>query len=151
MLCVKQGISHSAQNEPSHVLLPPVNEVSGGYVFTPVSHSVRGGSVSVHAGIPPLGADTPPPVAAPLGPGIPGSIHHPREQSPPLEDQTPPEHTPPPWEDQTPLGADLSGGPGNPPPPEQTPPQCMLGDTVNKWAVCILLECNLVYETSHLV
>ena len=37
------------------------------------------------------------------------------------------------------------------PPPEQTPHweqaspvQCMLGDTVNKWAVCILLECNLV-------
>ena len=30
-------------------------------------------------------------------------------------------------------------------PPEQTPPaQCMPGDTVNKRAVCILLECNLV-------
>ena len=25
------------------------------------------------------------------------------------------------------------------------PAQCMLGDTVNKWAVCILLECNLVF------
>ena len=24
------------------------------------------------------------------------------------------------------------------------PVQCMLGDTVNKWAVCMLLECNLV-------
>ena len=23
--------------------------------------------------------------------------------------------------------------------------QCMLGDTVNEWAVCILLECNLVH------
>ena len=51
--------------------------------------------------------------------------------------------------------------PGTPPrsrhhtlyPPEQTSPpetrhappaQCMLGDTVNKRAVCILLECNLV-------
>ena len=29
-------------------------------------------------------------------------------------------------------------------PPEQTPLQCMLGDMVNKRAVCILLECNLV-------
>ena len=36
-------------------------------------------------------------------------------------------------------------------PPEQTqlprsipPEQCMLGDTVNKRAVCVLLECNLV-------
>ena len=25
----------------------------------------------------------------------------------------------------------------------QPPAQCMLGDTVNKWVVCILLECNL--------
>ena len=31
-------------------------------------------------------------------------------------------------------------------PPEQRPPlQCMLGYTVNKRAVCILLECNLVH------
>ena len=30
-------------------------------------------------------------------------------------------------------------------PPRADPPmQCMLGDMVNKWAVCILLECNLV-------
>ena len=29
--------------------------------------------------------------------------------------------------------------------PRRHPPtQCMLGDTVTKWAVCILLECNLV-------
>ena len=27
--------------------------------------------------------------------------------------------------------------------------QCMLGDTVNKRAVCILLECNLVYRSFH--
>ena len=44
---------------------------------------------------------------------------HPPEQTPPLE-ETPP-------------------GPGTP------PVQCMLGDTVNKRAVCILLECNLVF------
>ena len=51
-------------------------------------------------------------------------------------DQAPPSRPPldqaPPW-DQAPLLQ------------EQTPPaQCMLGDTVNKRAVCILLECNLV-------
>ena len=35
---------------------------------------------------------------------------------------------------------------GIPPPGKADPPvQCMLGDTVNKRAVCILLECNLVY------
>ena len=33
---------------------------------------------------------------------------------------------------------------GNPP-----PEQCMLGDTDNKWAVRILLECNLVYFHVH--
>ena len=41
---------------------------------------------------------------------------------------------------------------GYPPPPRAEPPgpgtnlpsQCMLGDMVNKRAVCILLECNLV-------
>ena len=40
-------------------------------------------------------------------------------------------------------------GPGTPQsrhPPDQAPPaQCMLGDTVNKRVVCILLECNLVF------
>ena len=29
--------------------------------------------------------------------------------------------------------------------------QCMLGDTVNKRAVCILLECNLVFKGSFYV
>ena len=47
----------------------------------------------------------------------------------------------PPWDQvHTPLG------PGTPPPKEGTPPreQCMLGDTGNKRAVRILLECILV-------
>ena len=36
-------------------------------------------------------------------------------------------------------------------PLEQTPPpKSMLGDTVNAWAVRILLECNLVILTIHL-
>ena len=54
-------------------------------------------------------------------------------------------------------GRSVSVHAGIPPLPEQAPPgtrhppgagtpsvQCMLGDTVNKRAVCILLECNLV-------
>ena len=49
---------------------------------------------------------------------------------------TPPPRTrhPPPPRDQAPPGA------GTPPPPEQS----ILGDMTNEWAVCILLECNLV-------
>ena len=84
-----------------------------GNIFTPVCHSVHGGSASVHAGIPPPRADTPPP-----------------EQTPPWG-QTPWEQTP---QEQA------------PPPGAGTPPQLsMLGDTVNKRAVHILLECNLVW------
>ena len=87
-----------------------------GYVFTAVCDSVhRGGSVSVHAGIP----------------------------------SPPPDQAPPPKSRYTPLEQAL---PQIPPNPEQAPPpmgaapaQCMLGDTANKRAVCILLECNLVF------
>ena len=73
----------------------------------------------------PTRADTPrnrqPPNRHPPGADTPQSRHS-------LE-QTPPEQTPP--------GADT--------PPEQTPPlHSMLGDTVNMWAVRILLQCNLV-------
>ena len=46
------------------------------------------------------------------------------------------EQTPPP-EPGTPQGPDT-------PRSRHPPAQCMLGDTVNKQAVCILLECNLV-------
>ena len=43
-------------------LLPPANEVWGKVIFSVacVKKSVHGGSASVHAGIPPPGADTPP-------------------------------------------------------------------------------------------
>ena len=50
-----------------------------------------------------------------------------------VDEWTSANESPDPWEPDT--------------PPKQTPPpptQCMLGDTVNKPAVCILLECNLV-------
>ena len=66
--------------------------------YTYLSFCSRGGSASVHAGIPyPPG---PGPPQAPPGPGTPQTRH--------------------------------------------PPAQCMLGDTVNKRAVRILLECNLV-------
>ena len=53
------------------------------------------------------------------------------------------------WSASVHAGIPLPPGSRHPPsrqsPLEQTPPeQCMLGDTVNKRAVCILLECNLV-------
>ena len=93
-----------------------------GNIFAPVCHSVyKGwGSASMHAGIPPPR----PEVGTP--PGTRGR-HPPGSRHPP--DQTPP-----------PLGADT--------PPEADTPheQCMLGDTGNKRAIRILLECNLVYN-----
>ena len=62
---------------------------------------------------------------------------------PPPRSRLPPDQAPPP--EQTPPGSRHT--PREQTPPEQTPPtQRMLGDTVNKLAVCILLECNLVYN-----
>ena len=104
------------------ILLPPANEVWGKVIFSVacVKNSVHreGCLPQCMLGYHPLGADTP------------------QEQPPPGADTPRSRH---------PLGADT--------PQEQTPPtsskhppsvQCMLGDTVNKRAVCILLECNLV-------
>ena len=56
----------------------------------------------------------------------------------PPPDQAPPEQATP--RTGTPPDQHPPTGPGTP------PVQCMLGDTVNKQAVCILLECNLVYN-----
>ena len=73
------------------------------------------GSASVHAGIPP-----------------PGKADPPWQGRPPLA------RRPPPWQGDPPLARQTSPGKADPP-----PAQCiMLGDTVNKRAVCILLECN---------
>ena len=109
----------------------PQRSCGQGNIFTPVCNSVhRGGSASVHAGIP-----------------------HPSPQTRPPQDQTPPEQTPP-WEqthpptrppgpdtplEQTPLGADT-------PPREQKPPPqgSRLQHTVYEQPVRILLECILV-------
>ena len=94
----------------------------------------QGGSAPLHAGIhPPQDQrqaspspdqrQAPPGADTPLGPVTP----HPGPEGSPQE-QTPPRPcTPPP------------PGPGTPP-----PAQCMLGDTGNKRAAHILLECNLV-------
>ena len=58
----------------------------------------------------------------------------------------PPEQTPP-WRRHPPgAGTPQSRHPQSRHPPQcrDPPAQCMLRDTANKWAVCILLECNLV-------
>ena len=75
----------------------PQRSCGQGNIFTPVCHSVhRGGSASVHAGIPPGTRQTPP------GPG----------SQPPGTRQTPP------WDQ-----ADPPPGPGRPPPgPGRHPP-----------------------------
>ena len=102
--------------------LLPATKLGQGNVFTGICDSVnRGGSASVHAGIPhPPQEQTPPRGRHPLGADAP-----PPKSRPPLE-ADPPEQTYPTL--------------------EQTPPpaQSMLGDTVNARAVRILLECKLV-------
>ena len=101
-----------------------------GNIFTPICHSVRGRYL-VPGGVPGPGGST---WAGTPTPG-PGTPHW--DQVPPPGDQVPPRTRYPP-------------GPGNPrdqvtPPGTRSPPElCMLGDTVNKRAVRILLECILV-------
>ena len=99
--------------------LPPATKLGQGYVFTRVCDSVHGGSASVHAGIPtPPGKETPwqgrPPMARRPPPG---KADHPGKETPSKADP-----------------------PGKADPPDKADP--LLGDTVNKWAECILLECN---------
>ena len=112
-----------------YLFLPPANEVHEGNVFTPVCQSFcsQGGGLSApeHAGIPPPGLEADPP----------------KDQRQPPWEQTPrsrhprSRHSP---SSRHPPGVAI-------PPGEDLPlPQCMLGDTGNKWAVLILLECILV-------
>ena len=104
------------------LLLPPATKLGQGYVFTCVCDSVhRGRSVSVHAGIP-----THPQQGRPALPPPPGKTD-------PTGKETPWQGDPPGKE--TPLAR-------RPTHKADPPAQCMLGDTVYKWAVCILLECN---------
>ena len=101
-------------------LLPPATKLGQGYIFTGICHSVHagGGGWSTWAGTP-LGIRyTPQDQVHPLEPG-----------TPPPQDQVHP------------------SGPGTPPSgPGTSPEQCMLGDTGNKRAVRILLECILVFQ-----
>ena len=116
------------------ILLPPANEVWGKVIF-----SVACVKNSVHRGVCLSACYDTPPGADPSGADTPQSRH-------PLLEQTPPGADPLgagiPWE-QTPPEADTLLG-ADPPRADPTPVQCMLGDTVNKPAVCILLECNLI-------
>ena len=112
-----------------------------------------GGRGSTWAGTPldqvhPLGRYTPRPgttswAGTPPGPGTPPGRYTPQTRYTPLPGPgIPPRtrYTPP----------DLVLPPGSPPGTRYIPPeQCMLGDTGNKRAVCILLECILVLNSFH--
>ena len=88
-----------------------------GYAFTPVCQSFCS-----QGGLPQCMLGYPPQKQTPLEADIPREVD-------------PPKQTPP-WK-QTPQSR-------HPPKADPSPAQCMLEDTVNKRAVCILLECNLV-------
>ena len=120
ILSVSQDIIslHVLPRTPSchQIILPPANEVWGRVIF-----SVACVKNSVHAGR-----------------GVCLSVcweTTPLTRHPP--EQTPPQNRPPP--DQAPPGADSPTPRSRP-----TPAQSMLGDAVNKRAVSIQLECNLV-------
>ena len=108
----------------SFLLLQPANEVWAKVIFSEacVKNSVhRVGSASVHAQIP-ASATPPPPRTrqAPPGQALSGTRQAP---SPETRASSPSRTKHPP-----------------------TPEQSMLGDMVNEWMVCILLECNLVHS-----
>ena len=133
--------------------LPPTNEVCEGYVFTRVCLSM--GEVP---------GQVPPDQVHPLGPSTPPDQVHPQagtRYTHPLGPGTPPGPGTSPWDQVYPqAGTPRPGTPpwaGTPPPRPGTPPtptpwdqvypqeQCMPGDTDNKRAVRILLECILVH------
>ena len=157
-VCVLTSWCHSISLPPANevwdkvIFLPPAMKLGQGYVFTDICHSVNRGelSASVHAGIPPPTADTP--LEADTSqeqtpPSPRADTPHPPEQTPPRSRHPTPEADTPradtpradtPWSRHTPRA--------------DTPQsQSMLGDTVNTWAVCILLECNLVTPVCHSV
>ena len=124
-----------------------------GNIFTPVCHSVHRGEYLdryLPGQVQPPGPGTPP------RPGTPPQTRYtPPDQVQPPGPGTPPDQVPPqtrytPQTKYTPNQVHPSG-PGTPPgtrytPQDQVhpPEQCMLGDTGNKRAVRILLECSLV-------
>ena len=109
----------------------------GKVMFLPVSVILFTGGGLPHCMLgytPPAG----PKAGTPLGSGHPLGTNTPQEQTPP--------GTRPPWEQASdPPGADPSQTRHPPPGADPLPVQCILGDTGNKQAVRILLQCNLVY------
>ena len=79
----------------------------------------------------------------------------PLARRPPGKADHPPQQGDTPWQGGPPWQGRAPPCRADPPPPgradplaRQTPPaQCMMGDTVNKRAVCILLECNSCYNS----
>ena len=103
-------------------MLPPATKLGQGYIFTGVCHSVHKGGGSTWAGTPP-------------GPG-----------TPPRDQVHPPGTRCTPWDQVHPPGTRCTPRYQVHPPRDQVHPQeqCMPGDTDNKRAVRILLECILV-------
>ena len=90
----------------------------------------------------PPGPGTPPQAGTPLpGRYPPGQVHPPGPGTPPRQEHPPGQVHP---QDQVPPRQVHPPGPGTPPGQVHPPEQCMLGDTGNKRAVRILLECILV-------
>ena len=112
----------------------------------------QGRSAPLHAVIPPFplarqmppGKETPPGKADPSSKERPLTRRPPARQTPKQGDspgkETPLARSPPGKAD--PLARRPPSSKADPPPPVQ----CLLGDTVNKQAVCILPECNLVFN-----
>ena len=104
------------------LLLPPATKLWQGNILTGVCDSVhRGVCLSACWDTTPQGPGRPP-----RGPGTPP------DQAPPWTN--PPDQAPP----RTRYSKDQAPSPQK---------QSILGDMVNKWVVCILLECNLVFIT----
>ena len=122
-------------------LLPPANEVFEGYVFTPVCQSFCSQEGEYLGRYPP--SQVHPPARYLLGRYSPWAGTPPRQV--PL---TPWAGTPP--QAGTPLQAGTPSWAGTPPPLGRYTPRAgytpanACWDTVNKWAVRILLECILV-------
>ena len=127
--------------QPIFHLLPPTNIVCEGYVFT-LCVSVHGwGRVCLSAC---WDTTTTPPLE---------QTHTPLADTPAWSRHSLPPGTrhPPPCEQAPLLGPGTPWDQADPPRTSYPHAQCMLGNTVNKRAVCILLECNLVLKIISLI
>ena len=127
-----------------------------GNIFAPVCHSVhRGGYLGRYtpqAGTPQPQAGTPP-GQVPLWQVHPSGRYtppgrYPSGQVPPPLVGTPPGRSPSPWVGTPPQTGTAPLG-QVPQPGQVQPPGNACWDTVNKWAVRILLECILVITCDH--